>query len=276
MKTKFVLYVKTFSKDFNLVKRLKESIEKHNKDNIPFYISCPSSQKQALYNTIGDNNFNFIADEEIFQLQHPNLLTGWRQQQIVKVHLWKALDIDAYLCLDSDHVFIKDFYLKDFIHPSGTPYTLIHENKELWRNNKIYLNKTYNNSCYSNSVKAYRNIFSSYDYDKIWDYGQAPYIWSSKVWDSLYKEYLTPNNFTFETFQIHMEREYNITMREAVVYGEYLLATKLIDIYPISSLFKVYNNKSLHEFEDKHGLSDINLIKQNYLGVNFQRKIFKV
>ena len=72
MKDKIVIWNKTYHIDFNRVKNLKESIEKYNKDNIPFYISCPKAEKELLFNTIGTENYTYIADEDIHP-PNPNL-----------------------------------------------------------------------------------------------------------------------------------------------------------------------------------------------------------
>ena len=39
----FVLYTKSYAPDVSVTKRLKESIDKHNIENIPFYVSVPKS-----------------------------------------------------------------------------------------------------------------------------------------------------------------------------------------------------------------------------------------
>jgi hypothetical protein len=39
--TKFVLFTKTFNGDLRRFKILKDSIDKYNKDNLPFYVSVP-------------------------------------------------------------------------------------------------------------------------------------------------------------------------------------------------------------------------------------------
>ena len=45
MSYNIILYCKSFSRDFPRLKRLHESIQKYNKDSIPFFISTPSSEK---------------------------------------------------------------------------------------------------------------------------------------------------------------------------------------------------------------------------------------
>ena len=96
MNYKIVLYNKTFSRDFTRTKRLLESINEYNIDDIPFFISCPKLERNQLETTIGTEGYEFIADEDIWQFE--NKLDGWRSQQIVKSNLWKTIDVDNYVC----------------------------------------------------------------------------------------------------------------------------------------------------------------------------------
>ena len=85
------------------------------------------------------------------------------------------------------------------------------------------------------------------------------------------KNYLEPNGLTFETFSLLMEKKYpKIHSRETATYGEYLLATKCIDIIPCGSFFKVYHWKEMWEFEQGTGLELLENIKENYLGIIMQ------
>ena len=38
-----------------------------------------------------------------------------------------------YLCIDSDSIFIRDFGKTDFLASDGEPYTVLHQNKELFQ-----------------------------------------------------------------------------------------------------------------------------------------------
>ena len=62
---KLVIYCKTYLDDFMRVRRLKESIEKYNVDNIPFYISCKEGEKKRLESILGNEGYTFISDERI-------------------------------------------------------------------------------------------------------------------------------------------------------------------------------------------------------------------
>lgn len=267
MSYNLILYCKTFGRDFHRLKRLYESIQKYNKDNIPFFISAPGSEKELLQKLIGTEGYTFVADEDIWKFKYQ--MDGWRSQQIIKSSIWKVVDTENYICIDSDQFFIRDFYKSDFIHPSGTIYSLVHDNKEVQQYEKIFFGKNYRENGYVKAVKAYRDVFSS-QHTKIWDYGPPPYHWSVKVWKHFEENYLEPNNLTFETFQLLMQQKYNIAMREAVTYGEYLMAAKPIDILPTSGVFKFYHWKEMYEFEQGNGLGLEENIKENYLGITLQ------
>lgn len=264
---KIVLYCKTFYRDFERVKTLFTSIQKYNKDSIPFYVSAPQTERSLLEQVIGTEGYTFIADEDIWQFQYQ--LDGWRSQQIVKSSFWKAVEVENYLCVDSDQFFIKDFYISDFLHPSGTIYSLVYENKEVQQYEKVFFQKNYRENGYVKAVKAYRDVFGQ-QHSKIWDYGPPPYHWSVKVWKHFEENYLQANGLTFETFQIAMQQNYNIAMREAVTYGEYLMTTKPIDIYPTSGIFKFYHWKEMYEFEQTNGLGNLDNLSENYLGITLQ------
>jgi len=262
-----ILYCKTFSRDFQRLKRLYESIQKYNKDNIPFYISAPNTEKEQLENVIGIKGYEFVPDESIWNFKYQ--MDGWRSQQIIKSNVWKAVDTENYICIDSDQFFINDFYVKDFIHPSGTLYSVVHENKEVQQYEKLFFGKNYQDNGYCKAVNAYRKVFGS-DQGKVYDYGPPPYHWSVKVWKHFEDNYLVPNNLTFETFQLAMEQNHKIAFREAVTYGEYLLAARPIELHPISGVFKFYHWKEMYEFEEKTGLGKLENLKPNFLGVTLQ------
>ena len=119
-----ILYCKSYAGDVQSVKKLKTSIEKYNRDNIPFYISCPKKDKQLFEDTLGKENYTLILDEDIIILKYP--IDGWRSQQIVKSNIHKLKITENYVCLDSDAYFITDFYESDFIAKDDIPYTIIH------------------------------------------------------------------------------------------------------------------------------------------------------
>jgi hypothetical protein len=61
----FVLYCKSYSRDFLRLKRLLDSIGRFNIDKLPFYISTPQSDKALLVEILGEDGYIWMADEEI-------------------------------------------------------------------------------------------------------------------------------------------------------------------------------------------------------------------
>ena len=265
-----ILYCKSYAGDVQRVKKLKESIEKYNRDNIPFYISCPKQDKQLFEDTLGKENYTLLLDEDIITLEYP--IDGWRSQQIVKSNIHKLNITENYVCLDSDAYFITDFYKSDFIAKDDIPYTIIHENKEVSQYKKLFFNSNFSKGAYKETLDSYRNLFGS-PYKKLYDYGPNPYIWSCKVWEHFEENYLNPNGLTLESFMITLESQHNIQMREAIVYGEYLLNSKIFEIIPTGPLFKVYHWKEMVDFEQKTGLFDEEKLAESYLGIIYQSKI---
>ena len=56
---KLVLFCKTFKGDFKRFKILKESVDKYNKDNLPFYISVPKSDLELFRKVKHNASYKF-------------------------------------------------------------------------------------------------------------------------------------------------------------------------------------------------------------------------
>ena len=56
----FVLYTKSYSLDVEVCKRLKDSVIKHNVENIPFYVSVPTSDIDLFRNKLGTDGYTLI------------------------------------------------------------------------------------------------------------------------------------------------------------------------------------------------------------------------
>ena len=59
-------------------------------------------------------------------------MRGWESQQIVKSSFWKLNLCKNYMMIDSDSYFIKEFTCDDFLYDDETPYTVMHEQKDLF------------------------------------------------------------------------------------------------------------------------------------------------
>ena len=251
---KIVLYCKSFNRDFERVKILLASIKKYNTDKIPFYVSVPKND-YILFSQL--EGVNIVLDEDIFLLSN-----NWVSQQIIKSNFWKLGITENYVCLDSDSYFIKPFGVKDFMFDDNTPYTVMHEQKELfsWSVTKIKELGFDPKEGFINDRQKIMNLFGRNS--RHYDFGPSPIIWSSKVWKSLEEEYMIPNDLSFPDLIKYSPSEFSW-------YGEALLAFKAIDIYPIEPLFKVFHYPQQYIEYKQQNITE-EMITQNYMGIIMQ------
>ena len=249
-----VLYCKSYRNDVYRVKALLESIKQFNQDNIPFYISTPKIDKDIFLNVLGDKEWVWVDDNDIYSSNE-----GWLGQQIIKSNFWKLGISQNYLCLDSDSYFIKPFYISDFLYKDNIPYTIIHEQKELLEWSIKNLSFDIKEGFEKNRIKVMDLLGRK---GKLYDFGPSPFIWNKTVWEDLEEHYLKPNNLTFKNLL-----EYSHS--ELTWYGESLLAFKSIPLYPIQPLMKVYHYKEQYIEDKNKGLTEKD-ISQNYLGIIMQ------
>lgn len=131
----FVMYCKTYSGDFERLSNLLKSIKKYNKDNIPLYISAPEHELY-LFRPFSRANIFVISDESfaekyLAKTGHSKMSVGYINQQICKLTFHKTALTKNYLCLDSDTIFIRNFYISDFMYDDKTPFTVLVMDKDL-------------------------------------------------------------------------------------------------------------------------------------------------
>ncbi len=229
---KFIIYCKSYRNDLERLKFQAESIEKYNFDNMPYFVSCPIADYDIFKKSL-PSFVVIIKDEDII---NSTCVQNWKTQQIIKSQLWKYVEVENYLCIDSDSYFIKPFYYDDFMVDDNIPYTVMHQQKNLFQWTSRYsrdlgfdpqegFNKT--------RERIGKELFGR-KFKVNYDFGPSPVIWSSKVWICLEENYIKPNNLTFESLITYESSEFTW-------YGECLLAFKPIELYPIEPLFLVFH-----------------------------------
>lgn len=253
-----VLYTKSYHRDLERIKVSVESIKKYNKDNIPYYISVPQSDLPLFKNNIDTSYVNLVTDEEIYSISEQS----WKTQQIVKSNFWKLGVCENYVMLDSDSYFIRDFYVSDFIYTDTTPYTVMHEQKDLFEWTYKFKN-VLGFDPYKSYVEDRKKIMDVFERTgRIYDFGPGPIIWSAKVWKSLEENYIQPNELTFAKMIEYCPSEFTW-------YGEYLLTTRVIDIVPIEPMFKFFHFPHQYQTFKQMGYTEDDFT-QSYLGIVMQ------
>jgi len=257
-----VLFCKSYREDLLRARRLVESVHRYNRDRLPFYLSVPARDLSLFRETCAGLDVELLVDEDLV-LANPRLdrelfgsLPGGISQQIVKSEFWRLGLANAYLCLDSDCYFLRGFGAADFLAPDGTPYTVMHEAKELLHFAALAgMGKVGRN--WSDHSEEIKRLFGRAG--RSWDFGPVPVIWSAAVWRDLDERYLVPRGLTIlEAIKTHPG--------ELGWYGEALLAYKSIPILPIEPVFRCYHYEEQFYFWERNGETD-DKIAANYLGV---------
>jgi hypothetical protein len=261
----FVLYCKSYSRDFLRLKRLLESVTQFNIDRLDFYISTPKADKALLTQVLGTDGYIWVADEDIVAANPKSdfarykAMSGGLSQQIIKSEFWRLEFAENYLCLDSDSLFIRKFYKSDFMSSDSTPYTVLHQNKELFQ---LATNR--------GQEKVERDLRGEAERVKaLFDRqgpnfycAPSPFIWSAKVWQSLEQEYLNPNGISLWAL-------ISPQLPETLIYGEALLKYRAIPLIAIEPLFRTYHYDWQYFLMRRLGETKTN-VAQNYLGIIYQ------
>lgn len=254
---KFVLYCKSYSGDFDRAVVLAESVRKYNTDNIPFYISVPRGDLE-LFSSI--EGVVLVSDEEIIDNSQLHG-GGWVNQQIVKSSFWRLGVCENYLVLDSDCQFIKPFQITDFMYDDDTPYTVCHQQKELWNWSvtKTGMLGFDPKVSFTEDRLKIMNVFQRSG--MVYDFGPGPVIWSAKVWKEL-DEVMQLNNLSWKDLMA-------ISASEFTWYGETLLYSQAIRLMPVEPLFKAFHYYQQYVEYKQAGIT-LDHISKNYLGIGLQ------
>jgi len=261
----FVLYCKSYSRDFLRLKRLLESVNQFNTDHLDFYISTPKRDKGLLEEILGQGGYIWVADEDIVAA-NPNAdfskyqaMSGGLSQQIIKSEFWRLGLAENYLCLDSDSLFVRNFYKSDFLSNDGVPYTVLHQNKELFQ---LATDRGYEKVERDLRIEAER-VKELFDRQGPNFYcAPSPFIWSARVWMSLDMEYLQPKRISLWDF-VTSEHP------ETLIYGEALLKYRAIPLIAIEPLFRTYHYDWQYFLMKRLGETTTK-VSQNYLGIIYQ------
>ena len=261
----FVLYCKSYSRDFLRLKRLLESVKQHNIDQTPFYISTPASEKTFLVKVLGSDGYIWVADEDIIaanpraDLLRYRSMPGGLSQQIIKSEFWRLGLVENYLCLDSDSKFICDFEKPNFLSNENIPYTVLHQNKELFQMAANRGHQKVERDLKSEAARV-QDLFGRIGPN--FYCAPSPFNWSAKVWESLDEKYLQPKGISIWDL-------ISLDHPESLIYGEVLMKYHAIPLIAIEPLFRTYHYDWQYFLMKRLGETEQKLAK-NYFGVIYQ------
>lgn len=259
------LYCKSFSTDLKRVVRLAESVDRFNQDDLPFAVSVPQADMALFREHLHGSKVTLIADEDIVRANasiNANAVAampGHISQQIVKSEFWRLGLSEAYLCLDSDSVFIRPFSTSEFIAGNGTPHTVISEAHELL-SEALVRGKAGVIENFRREARQVQELFGRVG--KAYSFGPMPMVWHRAVWESLETRYLKQQgmNFADAITRAPLESRW---------YGEALLKFQAIPLLPAEPFFKVYHYAWQLDLDRRHNIGPEKL-GQLYSGVIYQ------
>ena len=265
----FVLLCKSYRGDVQRVKRLLDSLASHNPEQLPVVVVVPQADRVLFQDYLKGHRFELVSDEDVVR-SHPQAVSkdllaryratpGYRAQQVIKADAWRLLGCDAFLCMDSDTVFLRDIHRNDFIAADGHPYTLMHQSRDLLQ---LAVNRGHAKMLndFRRESQHLKTLFGRVGPD--YDFGPQPLLWSARVWRDLHEQHFEPKDWT-------LWDAIDFAPTEIRWYGEALLAYRSIPLAPIEPLFRVYHYDWQFFAQQRLGETPGKLAEQ-FLGVVYQ------
>lgn len=264
---KIAIYIGTSARDLYQYTALVNSIRAYNVDNIPVYTAVKDEDIDIFKEEFADYDITFVKDSDIYNTPVNN---PWYKQQLIKMNFWRLGVAEFVVQMDSDSFFIRNFRISDFLVNDTTPYTIMHEHKELkefFARHNLHNSKRDDNGDtkiaqgFGEVSDKIKQVFGTDDRTADYDYGHTPLIINTKAWKVLEEEYITPNNLSYESLL-------EFAGNDQQWYGETVLAFDVHPIFPKENLFKVFHYPLNYiEFFKTDRLSDL---RYNYYGICLQ------
>lgn len=250
----FVLFCKTYRGDYVRFKMLKRSIDQYNVEKIPLYVVCPKADLDmfvALRGRDVDYEYVVLTDEEVLGMEEEHE-QNWYSQQAIKMAFHRMKICNFYLSLDSDSYFISPFGISDFMYDDGTPYLVMHENKDF----RVFCNTVDEGNVFA-SARKIKEFFGRTGRD--YQFLTTPCVFSSEVFARLESE--------VDSF----ENLIDIAPLEAFWHGEYLLKLGTMNFKPCEPFFKCFNYDVEYDAIRRTGADVEDFNNAGYLGMVMQK-----
>lgn len=234
----FGFLLKSYFEDIKYVQRLITSYNNYNKNDIKLFLIVPKID--LIHFAKFENNNIILLNEELLEKylvkkEVNNIRPGYINQEIIKLSFWELGYCKNYLCLDSDGIFLRDFYYHDFMYNDEIPYTILVEDNEL----KIEP-EYYNEHWISRDIQL-KKIIKSIGLKNTSHYltchGFA--IFSYQVLNSFKEKFMKSKNYSYANLL-------EISPYEFSWYNFWIQYDKTIDIHIREPLFKYLHHKNQH------------------------------
>ena len=235
--TEIALLVKSYAGDFDYARRLIESIRKHNVQSLETYMVVPEADLQQ-FQSLTSEKIHLLSEEILAEHLVTEETAGFRpgyiNQEIIKLSFWELGLADNYFCIDSDAVFVRDFYRTDFMAKPGIPFTFLTEDRAL------QVEPTYYQETWINRQKSLERIREAINYQGPWlltVHGHA--VFSAKVLSSFKSDFLQPKGWDYRDALA-------VAPYEPTWYNTWLLHSQVIEVIAREPIVKTFHNSTQH------------------------------
>ncbi len=252
----FVFFLKTYRKDYDRAVRLLKTYKEYNMDHIPLFLACPEEDLEVFldaksYGVTLLNEHDICSEVFTEEMQWS---AGYLNQEIYKLSFWEMGKARNYMCIDSDAVFLRPFYKKDFMYDDATPYTILLEDNDLRAD--LYYNRQYWNGRMA-WIEKIEEAMDFHPYKLLTCHGFQ--IFSGKVLESLKKEFMEPRGYQYKDL-------IGMAPYEFTWYNLWLQKTECIPLHICEPLFKTFHLKQHHIFSVLQGM-EITDWARGYVGM---------
>ena len=232
--TRLGLLLKSYAGDHAYAERLIASFREHNPSGLTLYCVVPESDMN-LFAPLAGGDVQVLSEQPLARhfTDKPihGIRPGYINQEIVKLAFWELGLVDAYFCIDSDAVIIRDVQQSDFIAPDGWPYTVLVEDRDLHAEPDYY--KQY----WQSRERAMRLIADTVGLaDPVLRTCHGHQVMSSTVLESFTKEFLSPRGWDYLD-------ALTVAPYEFSWYNFWLQKSKVIPIHQREPFVKVFHNE---------------------------------
>ena len=232
--TRLGLLLKSYAGDHAYAVRLIASFRAHNPTGLTLYCVVPESDV-PLFTPLTGGDVQVLS-EEPFARHFTNepihgIRPGYINQEIVKLAFWELDLVDAYFCIDSDALIIRDISEADFLAPDGWPYTVLVEDKDL------HVEPAYYRQYWQSREQAMRLIADTIGFeDPILRTCHGHQVMSATVLESFVSGFLSPRGWDYLD-------ALKVAPYEFSWYNFWLQHTHVISLHPREPFVKVFHNE---------------------------------
>jgi hypothetical protein len=258
------IFCKSYRRDLDRCAGFVESLFRHNRDELPFYLSVPARDRRRFEARLGTGRIRYLADEEVMGSE---ISQSWVTQQLVKLRFARLGLAHNYVWFDSDFVMLRDFSGDELFAYPGVPYTVVFEA----RSDVYYERMLGEPEADPEYARMLAGVSAAHAVVRDWFgrtgplyfYG-APAIWSCQVVQAL-EVFLRERGSSFEAMLARAPYEMSW-------YGEFLLAHRTIPVVPRGSLAVCFTRDQQYERFLAHGFTLEAFAARGYLAANFAAK----